>query len=199
MGGMFPSKCELRHHLAPHPGDLVAGWSAQGEKPRTGPSHTSSGVGMLEGQEHSEKHKISRHSRFLRLKSGFFNRHTWDSTKPVYKQKRAKTHWTSSLVCRAILGEISDFVSSVILSQSGKKPSLATDCQAFSVPDKRWGQMCIQSPLASSGRAPSTSLSQETPYCTVRTLNSSNTEPRGGGGGQVLRWQEGRQRRPAQT
>lgn len=86
VGGMFPSKCELRHHLAPHPGDLVAGWSAQGEKPRTGPSHTSSGVGMLEGQEHSERHKISRHSRFLRLKSGFFNRHTWESAKPVYKQ-----------------------------------------------------------------------------------------------------------------
>lgn len=52
--GVFTSTFELRHRLAAHWGDLAAGWSAQGEKPRTGPSYASSGFGMLAGREHSE-------------------------------------------------------------------------------------------------------------------------------------------------
>ena len=84
--GQVKGKYKLRRHLAAHSGDLTTGQSAQGEEHRTGPSHTSSGPGMLVGREHSEEHGIRNHSRFLRLKGGFFKRHRWNSTKLIYKQ-----------------------------------------------------------------------------------------------------------------
>ena len=47
------AKYKLQHHLAPHSSDLTTGWSIHGEEPRIGLSHTSLGVGMLVGGEHS--------------------------------------------------------------------------------------------------------------------------------------------------
>lgn len=45
-GGQLTSKDKLGYHLAAHTGDLTAGRAAQGEAPRAGQAHISSGVGM---------------------------------------------------------------------------------------------------------------------------------------------------------